>query len=379
MPRKSAKRPKTSKRRGRSSGDVKLQRWVDLLAVLLTHRYGVPFEHIQDLVPAYAAAGSKSNESSLMRMFERDKDELRALGVPIEMRRNSEGEDLGYVVDPRELYLPFIALAGSSTVRARPARSGYRSIPTLTFEPNELEHVLRALDLARQLGDPELAGTCDSARRKLLLDLPNVANGESSLGEGALPIQAEGSGASLRELGSALLRRKRVTFRYHAFGSDETTLRTVEPFGLFLQSGHWYLVARDVEKDAVRNFRVRRISDVKANQKAPQSTDFEVPKRFRLSAYAMSRKAWELGEGESIEAVVEFLGRTGAARAAASLGSAIRGASRHRRFDVRRIDVFARWLLSFGGEARPLSPPALVGAFRSIVMQTLALYDGASA
>ena len=377
MAKKPAKRGSSKKKRRPSPADAKLQRWIDLLAALLTHRYGLTFEQLLREVPAYAASARTTSEASLLRMFERDKDELRAAGGPIELRHNSEGEELGYYVDPQEVYLPFIALVGSATRPALSGRSGYRALRTLTFEPDELHEVLRAIELAGSLGDPVLASHSETARRKLSHDLSQ--HGARIEGEETLRGRREKVGATLRELGKAMLRLKRVTFEYHTMGRDATSARTVEPFGLFFQSGHWYLAGRDVEKDAVRNFRVGRISDLQSNAKTRQRADFEIPRGFRLSTHARSRKAWELGDGDAEVAIVEFRGGTGAVKAAESLGTAIRGAARRRRFQVRRPDVFARWLLSFAGDARPLEPPALVDAFRELVRQTLARYEGAPA
>src|SRR3954464_5701351 len=136
-----------------TSADAKLQRWIDLLAVLLTHRFGLTFEQIKRDVPAYAASSKTVSEASLLRTFERDKDELRALGVPIEMVRNSAGEELGYRVDPRDLYLPFVAVAGAPRRRALGNRRFYRSLGTLAFEPDELHAVFRGVGLARELED----------------------------------------------------------------------------------------------------------------------------------------------------------------------------------------------------------------------------------
>ena len=58
----------------------KVQRWIDLLAALLSRQLPSSFEELRGDVPAYAAGDGPT----LMRMFERDKDELRAFGVPIE-------------------------------------------------------------------------------------------------------------------------------------------------------------------------------------------------------------------------------------------------------------------------------------------------------
>ena len=378
MPKRPAKRPTAKRKSSRSSADGKLQRWIDLLAVLLTHRYGLTFEQLKREVPAYAASARTTSEASLLRTFERDKDELRALGVPIEMLRNSEGEELGYRVDPRDMYLPFVAVAGAPRRRTLANRRFYRAVPMLAFEPDELHAVFRGIGLTRELGDPLLATHCGSAERKLRGDLPHVSTAADDVD--TLRLDREASvGPALRELGKAMLRLKRVTLDYHTIGRDATARRTVEPFGLFFQSGHWYLAGRDTEKGAVRNFRVSRMADVRANPKTPQSADYDVPPGFRLSTHATSRKAWELGDGDAETAVVEFRGTTGAVRSAASLGSAVRGAPRQRRFQVRRVDVFARWLLSFAGDARPLSPPALVEAFENTVRQTLARYEVAPA
>lgn len=375
MPKRPARRTKTNKR-GPSPAAVKLQRWIDLLAALVTHHYGLRFEDIERLVPGYAASAKATRHASLLRTFERDKDELRALGVPISMRGDAGDPEQRYFLDPRELYLPFIAIAGPRARRAGGTRPNYRMIPTLAFEPDEMDAVLRAIALAQQLGDPQLDADCDSARRKLTLDLPRVAEQEGDGSASALPHRGA-QGSTLRALGNAMLRSKRVSFTYDAIGSDTTTQRTVEPFGLFLQSGHWYLAGRDVEKDAIRNFRVARITDAQANTRTPQTPDFVVPPSFRLAVHAHSRRAWELGDGNADEAIVEFHRSSGAVKAAASLGTAIRGAPRQRRFQVRRVDVFARWLLSFAGDAIPLSPPRLVDAFHAIARETLALYGGA--
>lgn len=364
--------------------DAKLQRWIDLLAVLLAHHFGITFERIRREVPGYASDPSKSqtaNEAAIARMFERDKNDLRALGFPIDAKLSSDGEDLGYTIDPREVYLPYLSLA-STTGRSKPrkvAKQGYRALPELTFEPDELDAVLRAATPASTLGDPLLDEQFASALRKLTFDLPVglTRTGVDQVTGGGVPrASAEQLGPQLRTLGEALLRLKRVTFTYHSIGSDAVASRTVEPYGLFIQSAVWYLAGRDTAKDVLRNFRVGRISDVELNEHKPQSTDYEVPPKFRLSTHARSREAWEIGDGDADEMIVEFTGTSRAARAAAALGTPVAG-SRQRSFQVRRVDSFARWLLSFAGDTKPVSPPVLSEAYGALVEETLAVYTGA--
>jgi proteasome accessory factor B len=358
-----------------NASTLKLQRWIDLIAALLSRKYGTPFESLKGDVPGYA---SESDPHSVGRMFERDKDELRALGIPIEMLKNSADEDLGYVIDSREMYLPFLSLASSQSRTSHSVpRAGYRSLPTLTFEPDEMAAVLRGTQCGRALGDAALDADLESAVRKLTFDL-SAGSAIPDVDPPHLRAAQDEHATALRVVGEALLRRKRVTFDYRSIGRDALAKRTAEPYGLFFHHGHWYLAARDTELGAVRNFRVSRMIDVEANTAKPQSTDFVVPAGFDLTAHAASREMWELGEGAPEEMVVELTGEGGATHAAEHLGAAIAGHPRRRSFQVRRRDAFVRWVLSFAGEIVPLSPPALVEEYRATARRTLSLYAEAA-
>ena len=84
-----------------SKSEQKLQRWVDLLAALLIRQRHATFEELAKDVPGYDL--SRVERESVLRTFERDKDELRRFGVPIETVKDSEGETLGYRVDRKAL------------------------------------------------------------------------------------------------------------------------------------------------------------------------------------------------------------------------------------------------------------------------------------
>src|SRR5687768_10357760 len=77
-----------------SRSEQKLQRWVDLLAVLLIRHRHATFDEIASEVPGYDLA--QGQRDSVLRTFERDKDELRRFGVPIDTVRDSQGDPLGY-------------------------------------------------------------------------------------------------------------------------------------------------------------------------------------------------------------------------------------------------------------------------------------------
>jgi proteasome accessory factor BC len=175
-------------------------------------------------------------------------------------------------------------------------------------------------------------------------------------------------------LGSALEHRKRVRFEYHAMGDDATGRREVEPYGLFFLNQHWYLAARAEGETIVKNYRLSRISGPEENASRPGTRDYEIPAGFRLQEHARSRQAWELGDGDAVEAVVEIRRADGAALAAARLGDPVVDQPDRRRFLVRRRDAFARWLLSFAGDVVPLAPADLVDEYAELVRRTLALY-----
>jgi len=350
----------------------KFQRWVDLIAALLAHRAPITFDEIERDVPGYAG----KSRATRKRMFERDKRELKALGIPIESIGEEGSEESAYRLSSKDFYLPYLAVStprGLSKPR-KVDRYGYHALTTLAFEPDELEVVAEAAQRARALGDPMLVADVDSAIRKLAFDLPIGA--VSSPGATRLvPPRDRPNAAVLQRLGEALIARKGVEFTYRSMSSDTNARRHVEPYGLFFLDAHWYLAARDRDKDGVRNFRVSRISDLDVATAHPDTSDYDIPKSFRLREHAHSRHPWELGEGDALEAVVEFRGDSGATKAASALGQAVAENSRHRRFHVRRIDAFARWLMSFAGDVVPLTPTALVDEYHRHVAATLALYE----
>jgi len=356
----------------------KVQRWIDLLTALLSHTFPQTFVELARAVPGYLSDGSVARgepSSSLKRMFERDKVELRNMGVPVETIGDEGDEESRYRLRSTDFYLPYLEVAAQrgTTKPKKVDRHGYRSLSQLTFGADELVAIAEAAARARQLGDPVLRADIDSAVRKLAVDLPL---GAASAGDGTYIVQprATADAATFETLGDALFHQKRVNFDYTSMGRGEVSARTAEPYGLFFLNSHWYLVARDVEKDAFRNFRVSRISGLKVNDSKKGTPDYEIPASFSLRAHARSKNAWELGDDQAIEAVVAVRGTSGAARAAAALGISDDAASETRRFTVRRVDVFARWLLSFAGELVLVAPAALVDEYERQVAATKAVY-----
>ena len=310
-------------------------------------------------------------------MFERDKLELRELGIPI-LSVGDEGEvETAYQLKRTDFYLPYLAIMSERGLETpeKVDRYGYHSLATLVFEPDELEAIRDGASRVAQVGDPQLTEAARDGLRKLAFDLPLGATDGTVTDAGTIVLPlARADLATLATLGDALFGRKSVAFHYHAMEAERGAERTVEPYGLFFLNGHWYLAARDAEKDALRNFRVSRVRDAKVNPRKAGTPDYAIPESFSLREHANSRQAWQIGDGEAFDAIVEFRGETGAVKAAAALGREVEGEPRRRRFIVRRVDSFARWLLSFGGDALPVEPGALVSEYTNLVERTRNVY-----
>ncbi len=218
----------------------KTERLVNLIALLLDSERPLTLDEIVELVPGYDAKGE-----SLRRMFERDKDELRQLGVPVELiPRDAWGTAERYAVDA-DAY----------------------AMPDLKLEADERA----ALALAARVWAGGL-GAGNPAVTKLDLD-PS---------EPGQPLHADLEGGSplVGALLDALHDRRRVTFDYQPAGRDVTT-RRLEPYALVHRRGAWYVVGRDVDRDARRSFRLSRIcSDVRLLRPNAHGREYEVPDGF---------------------------------------------------------------------------------------------------
>jgi hypothetical protein len=117
------------------------------------------------------------------------------------------------------------------------------------------------------------------------------------------------------------------------------------------------------------------MGSVAVNQSTPGTPDYEIPKDFRLKTHAATRQAWELGSGDAADVVVRVEAATGAALGATQLGEPVDGDAAARRFRVRRLDAFARWILGAGGSVVPVSPPELVRELETQVAAALSLYE----
>ena len=199
---------------------------LNLVICLLHTRSFLTAERIRDLVPGYDDAPS---DDAFKRAFERDKEDLRDLGIPLETGTNSAFDDEpGY----------------------RIARRDY-ALPELTLEPDEAA----AVGLAARMWSSAAMG---AAATRALAKLEAAGVEVAPLPEGLQP-RLEPSGTAFPLLAEAVHDGRVVTFDYRTGASGEQSGRTVEPWGLVWWHGRWYLVGHDRDRDAVRVFRISRI------------------------------------------------------------------------------------------------------------------------
>ncbi|MFH1766442.1 MAG: WYL domain-containing protein [Gemmatimonadota bacterium] len=392
---------------------TKVQRWLDLIAYLVGRHFPVPVEELMERLPAYARdlrSGDETAKASVRRKFERDKDELRELGIPLETVTYSINygveEVQGYRISKSNFYLPYLKLlkkkgadrigglqrmedATGAPLPARALRPDpllSESTELLSLKPDGSIEIARDVAADAVWGLKEVAdlpgfplrSAARSAFRKFTFDLdpPDVTKEKVIF---AVPPETARAEEQLGALSDALLRRKKVTFPYHGIERNKVTEREVRPFGLLFKHSHWYLVGWDETRDAQRIFRVGRMGKVQVNPTAPATPDYEMPAEPVLEAYR-KREAWELGDvDETVQALVRFRFPTSlwAARNeyGQEVGAADDGATL-RRLEVRQPGPFLRWILSLEGDAVIESPPALQEALRTLAKQVADLYRG---
>lgn len=201
----------------------RLERLVNLVIALRETRRPMTADEIHERVAGY----DQDTHEAFRRAFERDKADLRALGVPVATAPVDRWDDTpGYRIDPRSYDLPSVALSG----------------PELT-----------ALALALQV-----TGLVDEAAgglRKLEVDAGEPEAERLATG---LPVGVDLSDPISGVLLEAQLSRTVLRFEYLPLQGRPAT-RTVDPHAVVHRRGRWYLVGRDHERRGRRVFRLDRI------------------------------------------------------------------------------------------------------------------------
>jgi proteasome accessory factor B len=299
------------------------ERLVNLVICLLSTRQFLSAERIRDAVPGYEAAdGSRATDEAFKRMFERDKAELRDLGVPLETGRNShfDSED-GYRIMRRDYELPAIEFDAAEAAAVGLASRLWRSAT---------------------LGEPA---------RAALMKLRAAGTAVQDDGApGAMP-DLDTSDPSLPAALDAARSARVVRFDYVKSGAGQPQTRTLEPWGVLSWRGRWYVAGLDRDRGEPRSFRLSRITGKVEFVGAPHA--FERPADVDLLGMVSGRVA-----DDTQVAHVRVSG--------SGVASLRRIADRDDDGDLEitysDLNWLARQIAAAGSAAQALDPPALVDA-----------------
>ena len=231
----------------------KSERLMNLTICLLVARHFVPKQRIRQAVEGY----HDLSDDAFDRMFDRDKEELRLLGVPIELGTiNKAFEDEPGYRERRDVF----------------------ELPEICLEADEAAVVGLA---ARVWQHASLAAATSQGLRKLRA--AGVAVDESALT--ILEPQLATHEPAFDPVFDAVTHRRPIEFDYRRRGAAEVTRRHVEPWGIVSWHGHWYLIGHDRDRDAPRMFRLSRIEGTVC---AGAAGGFDRPEDLDLRALAAS-------------------------------------------------------------------------------------------
>jgi proteasome accessory factor B len=290
-----------------------LERLLNLLAFLLTVGRPVSAEIIRQTVAGY----DPDADEAFRRMFERDKELLRRMGIPLEtLPPAGDRTEVGYLIDPTKYGIP---------------------------DPDLNDEERAALWFASQV--VRIGGRTSGADSFLKL-------GGGISGEALEPLTADlGEEADvLADIYEAVAGRRRLRLIY---GGRE---RTIAPYGLGHRRGHWYLVG--VEQAVAKVYRVDRMSAVKLTDES-----FERDPKITVAGELESHP-WEAGLEPTVTATVRIdpdlawwaerrLGRSTPTIERDTDGGLLIT------LDVTNPDAFVGWVLGFGASAEVMSPPEM--------------------
>lgn len=328
----------------------KVERLVNLVIALLSTRGYITAEKIRSSVAGYSDSPSVE---AFSRMFERDKNELRDLGIPLEVGRVS-------ALEPTEGY--------------RINRDAYALSP-VELTPDEAA----AVAVATQLWEsPELITATQGALLKLRaagVDVDPLDTGAPvAIASAAAVSGLRGSEDVLGILLSAIDSGQVVQFSHRPSRAEPYTVRTVEPWGVVTEKGRWYLVGHDRDRDATRVFRLSRIgAQVTPIGPAGATT---VPAGVALRSI-VAQKVTEVPTGEQATVWVAEGRATALRRAGRSAGPRQLGGRDGEviELEIRSSDRLAREITGYGADAIVLQP----GSLRDDVLARLRAQAGALA
>ncbi|MEO7447481.1 MAG: WYL domain-containing protein [Humibacillus sp.] len=309
-----------------SASAEKTERLLNLILALKSARRPVSKQRIRESLPAYSAATS---DEAFDRMFERDKDELREMGVPITTTVLDVffDDEVGYRIDSSET-----------------------SLPEISFEPDEVAALALA---ARAWSTASISGAASAGLRKLRLSGVEI---DESVAAGVEP-RIRTREPAFEAVHAALSALQPVTFDYRRTGGELTT-RRVQPWALKNWHGRWYLTGYDLDRSDDRAFRLSRVEG--PVRKLGRAGSYSVPAGYEPQVALQAQAA--APEGTAVVRLRHGRGHT-------LRHHAVSVTDHDERWDVVEVPYLRgtteRDVVALGRHAVAVSPPELVEVVRS--------------
>lgn len=305
---------------------------MNLVIALLSTRSFITAERIRETVSGYSDSAS---DEAFSRMFERDKNELRDLGIPLETGRVSQFDPTeGYRINRAAYALPAVELTPDEAAAVAVATKLWESPELITATQGALLK-LRAAGVDVEAPDSDVAITSTAA-------LPGLRGSEEVLG---VLLSAIDSGQAVR-------------FQHRSARSEPYTTRTVEPWGVVTRRGRWYLVGHDRDRDAMRTFRLSRIG-AEVTVIGPQGAVHR-PEGVNLREIVDRAVGDWPSSGQARVWLAEGRGTALRRRATVVGPHALNGrAGEEITLDIDMFDRLAREVASYGPDAVALEPESL--------------------
>jgi predicted DNA-binding transcriptional regulator YafY len=166
---------------------------------------------------------------------------------------------------------------------------------------------------------------------------------------------------ALPQVLEAVAGRRRIKFRYTAVGKSKDTERLIDPYAMIHRQGAWYVAGHDHDRNALRHFKLSRITGKVSFATRSGGADFEIPEGFSPDKGTVT-EPW-IGEDEGVEVEVAFSPRI-AWWAEQSLGLEPVGTWQGKGGDWTTVKIsvadeegFVSWVLGFGEDAVVRKPP----------------------
>jgi proteasome accessory factor B len=224
------------------------ERLFSLVLALVATDHGLTKAEILSSVQGYRHRYVvRGDNASLERQFERDKDDIRDLGVPLETIEQAT------------------EAGNNQNLRYRIPKGAYDLPPDVTFTPEETTLLNLAAEVWRE-------GSLSSESHRALLKLRSLGIEVDGPMIGYAP-RVRVREAAFEPLRSAIDRNLVVTFAYLKPGERAAVVRTVEPLALVKHEGRWHVATLDRDRAAPRTFLLSRI----VGPVTPTRTTFSPP------------------------------------------------------------------------------------------------------